>query len=130
MKPGSSPDGEPYRSYHARRSAERRAAREELRQRQLARVREAVATLAPEHPAVLAVYLYGSLLKPGRFTEGSDVDLAVECADLEAESRFWRALEERLERDVDLRPRTGTVALAVELGGECLYEREAPGPGT
>ena len=33
-------------------------------------------------------YLFGSLLRPGRFHAASDVDVAVECDDLEAETPF------------------------------------------
>jgi len=79
------------REYHARRQKERRAQREAIRRR------------APRYPAIGAVYLFGSVLQPGRFTSGSDVDVAVEGADVDTESRFWRALEEDCGGAVDLR---------------------------
>jgi len=79
------------REYHARRQKERRAQREAIRRR------------APRYPAIGAVYLFGSVLQPGRFTSGSDVDVAVEGADVDTESRVWRALEEDCGGAVDLR---------------------------
>ena len=121
-------DLEVYREEYRRRERERWRLREDLRQQVLGQVRTAVARLAPREPAVGAVYLFGSLLQPGRFRPDSDVDLAVDCDDLEAESRLWRALEQELERDVDLRPRRGAVARAVATSGELGYAREASRP--
>ncbi|HVR98222.1 MAG TPA: nucleotidyltransferase domain-containing protein [Thermoanaerobaculia bacterium] len=112
------------REYHARQEAERRAQREAFRLATLERVRAAVRKHAPALPAIQAVYLFGSLLQPGRFLQTSDIDVAVDCDDIRAETPFWRALEEELERNVDLRPRTGAVARAVEAYGELCYARE------
>lgn len=113
------------RRFHARRERQRRRRREALRRQRLGRVREVVDRLAPSYPAIEAVYAFGSLVRPGGFDEASDVDLAVDCADLEVESAFWRALEEELGLAVDLRPCSGPIADAVELTGERLYAREA-----
>lgn len=118
----------PFREYHARRDREIRQQREALRLEVLERAREAVRRSAPLFPAIRAVYLFGSILRPGRFRPGSDVDLAVDCEDVEMETPFWRKLEEALERDVDLRPLAGAVARAVEEEGELCYERKVPGP--
>ena len=120
----------PYREYHARRERELREQREALRQAVLERAREAIRRSAPRFPAIHAVYLFGSILKPGRFRPDSDVDVAIDCDDLKAETPFWSALEDALERNVDLRPRVGPVAQAVEDYGELSYEREVPGSGT
>ncbi|HYG62982.1 MAG TPA: nucleotidyltransferase domain-containing protein [Thermoanaerobaculia bacterium] len=117
------------REYHARRERERQDERESLRQDVLERVRQSIRTHAPRFPAIRAVYLFGSLVQPGRFTSGSDVDLAVDVDDIQVETPFWRALEEELERNVDLRPRAGAVARAVESYGELCYEREVGPPG-
>jgi predicted nucleotidyltransferase len=119
----------PYREYHSRRDRELRAQREALRLSVLAHAREAIRGLAPNFPALRAVYLFGSILKTGQFHPDSDVDVAIDCENLETEHPFWRALEDALERDVDLRPRVGPVAQAVEDYGELSYEREVPGPG-
>jgi predicted nucleotidyltransferase len=116
------------REYHARRDQERRAEREALRLEALERTRAAIRQRAPEFPAVRAAYLFGSILKPGWFHAQSDVDVALDCDDLESETPFWRALERALERNVDLRPREGPIAQAVEDYGELVYEREVPDP--
>jgi predicted nucleotidyltransferase len=117
----------PFREYHARRDREIRQKREALRLEVLERAREAVRRSAPLFPAIQAVYLFGSILRPGGFRPDSDVDVAVDCEDIEVETPFWRMLEEGLERDVDLRPRIGAVARAVSEGGELCYEREVSG---
>jgi len=121
---------QPYREYHARRDRELRAERESLRLQVLAQAREAIRRLAPDFPALRAVYLFGSILKIGRFHSGSDVDVAIDCDNLETEHPLWQALEDALERNVDLRPRVGPVAQAVEDYGELAYEREVPGSGS
>jgi predicted nucleotidyltransferase len=119
----------PYREYHARRERELREQREALRLSVLERARDAIRRSAPDFPAIRAVYLFGSVLQPGRFHSGSDVDVAVDCDRIETESQFWDALETALKRNVDLRPRLGAVAQAVEDYGEICYEREVPGSG-
>jgi len=120
----------PYREYHARRDRTVRQEREGLRLRVLEQARGAIRQSAPAFPAIRAVHLFGSLLQPDRFRPDSDVDVAIDCDDIEVETPFWRTLEEALERNVDLRPRVGAVARAVEASGELCYEREVPGPGT
>ena len=111
------------RQYHACREKRRQQQREDLRRRRYELVRATIELTAPAHPGIRAVYLFGSLVQPGRFTSASDVDVAVDCEDAAAESRFWQALEKALQAHVDLRPRRGAVALAVECQGECVYER-------
>ncbi len=118
------------REYHARRQAEKRRQREHLRRKWLARVRAAIRQLAPRHPEIEAVYLFGSITQPGRFTLRSDIDVAVATASVAAESAFWRALEEELERDVDVRPYQPPITFAVANYGECVYARESDHPGT
>lgn len=118
-----------FREFHAQRDERRRREREAHRLGWLERVRAAVRELAPREPAIRTVHLFGSLIQPGRFSESSDIDLAVDCNDPAAESRFWRAMEERLGREVDVRPRTGGVAWAVDAYGELCYAREIPAAG-
>ncbi|MFQ5343543.1 MAG: nucleotidyltransferase domain-containing protein, partial [Anaerolineae bacterium] len=117
------------REYHARREIRRRQSREQLRQEQYRRAYAAILILAPTFPTIRAVYLFGSLVQPGRFGPWSDLDVAILCDDVETESKFWRDLEAMLQRDVDLRPCAGSVAWAVATYGECIYEREVPDPG-
>jgi predicted nucleotidyltransferase len=109
------------REFHGRREAERLAVREAVRGRVLAQARDAITVVAPQHPSVREVYVFGSVLQPGRFRRGSDLDIAVVCDDLEAETPFARALERQLHRAVDLRPFAGAVAEAVAECGEKVY---------
>jgi predicted nucleotidyltransferase len=109
------------REFHARRRASRLSAREALREQKLGEARAAIRRLAPRYPAVRRVYLFGSLLRPGRFHEASDIDVALECDDLEVETPFGRALEEELHTAVDLRPFKGAIVEAVRDGGERVY---------
>lgn len=104
------PDIEAARRYHQERAAERFRRREIERQQWLRRASDAVTLLAPQFSAVRKVLLFGSLVKPGRFGPDSDIDVAVVCDDVAVESAFWRALEQALERPVDLRPLIGALA--------------------
>lgn len=122
-----SADVERARQYRRRRDVQRHAQRESERLAWLERVCEAVRRIAPAHAGVRRVVVFGSLLRPGRFRPDSDVDLAVECDTLEAESAFWRALERALERDVDVRTLSGAVKAAAEGGGMEVYGRAYPG---
>ncbi|MCK4473476.1 MAG: nucleotidyltransferase domain-containing protein [Anaerolineae bacterium] len=114
-------DLEAAREYYRQRETQRRAQREAERQQWLRRTHEAIWRLALDHPGVRRVVLFGSLVKPGRFRPDSDIDVAVECDTLEIENAFWRALERELERDVDVRPLTGTIAEALAREGEQVY---------
>lgn len=111
------------RQYHQDRIKSRAAAKEQERRRQYARVRAAIQRIAPRFPAVQSVYLFGSLVRSGYFNRHSDIDVAVQCNDVQAESDFWQALEAELDTPVDLRPYRGAVAWAVDTYGECIYER-------
>lgn len=118
------------REYHARRQVRRKLAREQMRQERYRRVRTTIRRLAPSFPALQAVYLFGSLVQPGRFRSQSDIDVAVVGDDPAAESRFWQALEAELECDIDLRPYQGAVAWMARTYGECVYERGVHPAGT
>lgn len=117
------------RQYYQRREAQRRAQRETQRQAWLQRVRDAVSGLAVAYPGVRRVVLFGSLVRPGRFRAGSDIDIAVECDTVEIESAFWRALEQELQRDVDVRPLTGVIREVALTEEEQLYGRQDPHSG-
>ncbi len=81
----------PARRSFQQRAQHQREQREALRQQWLQRVQVVVVDLAPRHPGVAQVYLFGSLTQPGRLHGASDIDLAVACDTLESESAFWRA---------------------------------------
>jgi predicted nucleotidyltransferase len=117
----SSPALESAKHYHQQRHARLLQQREALRLSWLARAKAAIESLAPEYPAIQRVALFGSVLKAGRFHAGSDIDVAVICQDVEQESRFWRALEEKLRRDVDVRPWVVPITQAVEQYGAIIY---------
>ncbi|MGC9400533.1 MAG: nucleotidyltransferase family protein [Anaerolineae bacterium] len=117
------PDIEAAREYHRAREARAYARREETRRQWRDRAREAIRRVAPHHPHVQRVYLFGSVTRPGRFHATSDIDVAVVCDTVAAESAFWRDLEQALQRDVDVRPLRGAIAEAVAQGGELVYER-------
>ena len=114
-------DLETARRYYRQREARQRAQREKQRQQWLQRTREAVSRLVLDYPGVRRVFLFGSLTKPGQYRPGSDIDVAVECDTVEVESAFWRALEQELGRDVDVRPLTGAIAEVVTYEGEQIY---------
>ncbi len=121
-------DIEAARRYHEAREAHRYAEREAERRAWLARVRTAVAHVAPRHPDLQRVYLFGSLVQPGRFGPDSDLDIAVVCESVETESSFWSALEKELARSVDVRPLVEPLIETVQETGELVYEREDAGP--
>jgi predicted nucleotidyltransferase len=118
-----SEDIEAARKYHHEREARAYAKRETERRQWLQRTREAVVRLARRYPEVRSAYLFGSLTQAGRFRSNSDIDIAVECDTVAAESAFWHALEKELQRDVDVRPLTGTVKDVATQAGELIYER-------
>jgi len=118
------------RAYHTHHEERRRQEREALRQEWYRKAKEAILQLAPHYPQLHAVYLFGSLIQPGRFGTNSDIDVAVECDDPATESRFWQELEAVLQTPVDLRPCRGAVSWAVSRQGECIYAREIPASGT
>ncbi len=121
----NSTDVEAAREYHRRRDAEVRRCSEAYRQQWLAKVRQAILNVAPRYSEIHQVYIFGSLVQPGRFRRKSDIDVAVDCEAIAVESAFWRALERKLRRDVDVRPLEGAVAEAVAGYGEKVYERQA-----
>lgn len=84
----------------ARMSAERAGRREAARLEARDRLRDALAELLPPGSEV---WVFGSVLRPGRFREDSDVDIAVESLPpglSEAWLQFQLAL--RIDRPVDV----------------------------
>ena len=121
-------DIETARQYYYEREAQRHTKRETERYQWLQRVREAVLRLVPHYPGVQRIYLFGSLVQPGRFRPDSDIDMAVECDTIETESAFWQALEQELKRSVDIRPLVGVIADLATTNGELVYERQDTRP--
>lgn len=81
----------------------RRAEWEERRRAMLARVTAALEEVAPAF-GVRRAYIFGSLAKPGRYHERSDVDVAVEWP---GEGDFFDLAAEvsrRIGQDIDILP--------------------------
>ncbi|MCL4869387.1 MAG: nucleotidyltransferase domain-containing protein [Anaerolineae bacterium] len=115
----------PYREYHQQREAARLAARESLRQERLAAAQMAVRQIAPQFPSLVQVYLFGSIVQPGRFTQYSDIDVAVVGLDPAEETQFWRLLEQQLQWAVDVRPCVGPIQQVVYQDGKKIYVRKS-----
>jgi predicted nucleotidyltransferase len=113
------------RQYHRERDARRRAEREAYRQQWLEQARAAIRQHAPSFSSLRRAWLFGSIVQPGRFRHDSDIDIAVECPDLEQESAFWRVMEQALRRNVDVRPYVEGIIRAVAWSSELVYERES-----
>lgn len=73
-------------------SKRRRELKENLRQRALKRLKEAVAMLYAE--GAKKVYVFGSVLRPSEFNEHSDIDIAVKGLPEERRSFVTGRLEE------------------------------------
>lgn len=112
------------KEYHARRERERQTQREQIRLERLTAARKAIRQLAPNFPAIEAVYLFGSVVQPDRHRRLSDIDVAVKTNDVAAESAFWQALEEVVEWNVDVRSYQDRIIDAVKISGELVYARE------
>lgn len=83
----------------ARRERTRQAARLALRERVRVQLREALRDVLPG----TRVWVFGSLVRPGRFGEASDVDIALEAEPSGiSRERLTSELEERLGRPVDV----------------------------
>ena len=91
-------------TYHQQRNARLYQERETLRQTMLVKSRAAIGQLGPQFAAITAVYLFSSIMQPGHFTPHSDIDVAVTVSEIAVETPFWRALEQALAWDVDVRP--------------------------
>ena len=82
-----------------RRDEARRARRLTLRAEVIADLRSALAALVPDAP----VWVFGSLVQPGRFNDASDVDIALEVEPTSISiERLTSELAERLGRPVDV----------------------------
>jgi len=87
-------------SLHILRSERARtnAARETERLATLSRLRAALGKLLPGQ----AVWVFGSVLKPGRFTPTSDIDLALESEPPQGQLLLMSEIASDLDRPVDL----------------------------
>ena len=75
--------------------------REKLRRETIQKLKRAVPRLAKSY-GIERVILFGSAIKPGRFHERSDVDVAVDGLATKDYFSFMSALSRAIERDVDV----------------------------
>jgi hypothetical protein len=75
--------------------------REKLRREMIQKLKRAVPKLAESY-GIDRVLLFGSAIKPGRFHERSDLDVAVAGLASEDYFSFMAALSRAIERDVDV----------------------------
>jgi len=79
----------------------KRQEREKLRRETIQKLKRAVSRLAKSY-GIERVFLFGSAIKPGRFHERSDVDVAVSGLANEDYFSFMAALSRTIKRDVDV----------------------------
>lgn len=72
------------------------AEREARREQALNAIKAVVPALIPRYPAIKTVFLFGSILRFGRFQTSSDIDVAIEGGSAEDYFAFWRDLQEAL----------------------------------
>ena len=67
------------------------------------RMRECLKAALARHAPGTAVWVYGSLVRPGRFREWSDVDLAFEMLPADASLEYLQSvLSDEIGREVDV----------------------------
>ncbi len=79
----------------------KRREREKLRRETIQKLKRAAPKLAKSY-GIDRVLLFGSAIKPGRFHERSDLDVAVAGLASEDYFSFMAALSSAIERDVDV----------------------------
>lgn len=120
-----------YREAYQQRRAAQLAEREAHRLRVLAIVLANWSTIMADVPSLKRAYLFGSLIKEGRFRPDSDIDIAVDELAPEHYTPLWDALEDSLDENdwhmVDLRPLHPEERFAqrVIAEGILLYEQES-----
>lgn len=73
---------------------------------------------------VKKVYIFGSIVKEGKFRENSDIDIALKGKVKEDYFLIWSELEEELNEGVDLRIlNSGVTSQIIKKEGKSIYER-------
>lgn len=118
-----------YRRSFRQRLAQQHSTREEARRYALAAAQAIIPQIAAAIPSVQKVYLFGSIIQPGRFHQQSDIDVAVVGSTAADYFVFWRELETALpDWVIDLRDITDESPFAsrVKRTGVLFYERTNP----
>lgn len=75
-------------------------------------------------PEVKKAYIFGSIMKEGKFREDSDIDIALEGKVKEDYFLIWSELEEKLNEGLDLRILdSGVTSQIIKKEGKLIYER-------
>lgn len=75
-------------------------------------------------PEVKKAYIFGSIIKKGKFREDSDIDIALEGKVKEDYFLIWSELEEKLNEGLDLRILdSGVTSQIIKKEGKLIYER-------
>lgn len=75
------------------RAAAQQAERETLRQQAREDAIAAIAQVILHYPQITHVYIFGSVTQPGRFSDRSDIDIAVVGTNAATYFALWRDLE-------------------------------------
>ena len=74
---------------------------------------------------VKKAYIFGLIIKEGKFRENSDIDIALEGKVKEDYFLIWSELEEKLNKEVDLRIlNSGVTSQIIKKEGKLIYERK------
>ncbi len=93
-----------YKEGFRRRQARLFAERERLRVHTLAEVAPKLRVIGQRRASeVFRLLVFGSLVEPGRFAQGSDIDIAVEWSRRGDGFGLWREIEDELGREIDFR---------------------------
>jgi len=98
--------------------------RERLRQSTMVVVGSKLREIGRRHAgSVRRLYIFGSLVSPGRFGPGSDIDVAVDWREKGDYFGMWREIEEVLDCEVDFRELgNDPFSQRVRHGGLVVYE--------
>lgn len=97
--------------------------REKIRRKAMAKL-SLLNEILSNFPEVKKAYIFGSIIKEGKFRENSDIDIALEGKVKEDYFLIWSELEEKLNKGVDLRILdSGVTSQIIKKEGKLIYER-------
>jgi len=97
--------------------------REKIRRKAMAKL-SLLNKILSNFSQVKKAYIFGSIIKEGKFRENSDIDIALEGKVKEDYFLIWSELEEKLNEGVDLRILdSGVTSQIIKKEGKLIYER-------
>jgi predicted nucleotidyltransferase len=109
---------------HLKDKEERRIWEKENLRRKVITKLSLLSEVLNDFPKVRKAYIFGSILKKGRFGENSDIDIALEGDVKEDYFPIWGKLEEKLGERVDLRIlENNSTSQIIKREGKLVYER-------